>query len=92
MGRSGDEQGGGASEDLRADPVITRRDVPEDKNSPNLSTRKSSMKTKEEDFCEIGRDRQTRSYQHQRQISRKFPHVRGEIVADDNTSDGRRRV
>ena len=89
---SDDEQGGGECEDLRADPVNTRRDVPEDKYSLNLSTKKSPMKIEEEDFCKVGRDRQTLRYHQQRQNSRNIPHGRGEIDTDDNTFGGRRRV
>ena len=88
---SADERSGGGSEDLRADPEVTRRDVPEDKKSPNLSTRKSSMKTNEEDFYDVGRDRQTQTFQ-KRQILENVPHVWGDIEAEDNTFGGRRRV
>ena len=90
---SADEQGGGVSEDLRADPVVTRRDVPEDDESLNLSTRKSSMKKNKEDFSDVGREGRTQT-SHQRQILNleNVPHVWGEIEAEDNTFGGRRRV
>ena len=90
-GESVDEQGGRVCEDLRADPDVTRRDVPEDEDSLNLSTRKSSMKRNKEDFSDVGWDGQTQTLQ-QRQILQNVPHVPGEIEADDNTFSDRRRI